>query len=118
MKTISTLFVENLKVVHKTIMTSDYDNYTDKRAYRQAKEAAKQQTDKSEKFVDEQRQNIENCITYFKNYSKSNRAGQEAEEDSLEEDFIEGEGENQEQQKGTITRYSKRRNTSVNKTEQ
>ena len=53
MKTISTLFVENLKVVHKTIMTSDYDNYTDKRAYRQAKEAAKQQTDKSEKFVDE-----------------------------------------------------------------
>ena len=42
MKTISTLFVENLKVVHKTIMTSDYDNYTDKRAYRQVKEAAKQ----------------------------------------------------------------------------
>ena len=34
MKTISTVFVENLKVVHKTIMTSDYDNYTDKRAYR------------------------------------------------------------------------------------
>ena len=42
MKTISTLFVENLKVVYETIMTSDYDNYTDKRAYRQAKEAGKQ----------------------------------------------------------------------------